>query len=296
MIGDSLGMRFDGISRGPIAHRYRELDDLIAELPGPYGAATEMVSAVTASLAEHPAFNGDDMALRLLGARTPSRGYGQGTGIALAKIQSGTPWRDAGTVTSGRVSSGNGAATRSAPVGLLYAADAEMLRWVAEEQASITHAHALGSEGAVLQAMAVAIAFSTADDPMAPDELLLDLGSECQARELREQYQSAAGMALKMPDRKHVVDRLGNGRNVLGSVVTATYCFVVNADSFERTVAYALSLAGNTAAIASMSGAIAGAHLGASAIPERWINALEKGAVSAESILALAEQLAATQP
>lgn len=296
MVGDSLGMRFDGISRGPISHRFAALDDIIVQMPGSYGAASEMTAAVCASLCDAPKFNGEDMAKRLLQGYTHSRGYGQGTATAFAKLKAGTPWRDAGTVAAGRSSSGNGAATRAAPVGLLYAADAEMLRWVAEEQASITHAHALGSEGAVLQAMAVAVAMSTAEDRLAPDELLLDLGSECQARELREQYQSAAGMALKLPPRERVVARLGNSQNVMGSVVTAAYCFATNAGSFENTVAYAISLAGNTAAIASMSGAIAGAHLGAAAIPSRWIEALESGAVSADSMRALADRLAAVDP
>jgi poly(ADP-ribose) glycohydrolase ARH3 len=292
MVGDSLGMRFDGMDRGPIAHRFADLDDLVAQSPGSYGAATEMTAAVGASLVFAPNFNGDDMAARLLSGWSPSRGYGQGTSTAFAKLKSGIPWRDAGTVSGGRSSSGNGAATRAAPVGLLYANDAEMLRWVAEEQASITHAHAIGSEGAVLQAMAVAIALSTAEDRIAPDELLLDLGSECQIRELREQYQSAAGMALRKPQRERVVARLGNSRNVLGSVVTAAYCFAINADSFENTIAYAISLAGNTAAIASMSGAIAGAHLGLDAIPTRWIESLEQGAVNSDSMRALADDLA----
>jgi len=297
MIGDSLGMRFDGSSGGPISHRFADLADLIKEMPGSYGAATEMTAAVADSLVHFPGFNGEDMSRRLLAAKTASRGYGHGTAAALAKLRAGTPWRDAGTVGGGRSSSGNGAATRAAPVGLLHAGDAEMLRWVAEEQASITHAHALGAEGAVLQAMAVAVAMSTAEDRLAPDELLLDLGSETQSRELREQYESAAGMALRRPPRERVVARLGNSQNVLGSVVTAAYCFAINAGSFEETVAYAISLAGNTAAIAAMSGAIAGAHLGASALPQRWIDALERrGAVNADSMIALADALAAVDP
>lgn len=296
MIGDSLGMRFDGSSGGPISHRFADSSDLIKQMPGSYGAATEMTAAVADSLIRFPNFNGEDMAARLLAARTSSRGYGKGTAAALAKLHAGTPWRDAGTVTGGRSSSGNGAATRSAPVGLLYARDAEMLRWVAEEQASITHAHALGSEGAVLQAMAIAVAMSTAEGRLAPDEFLLDLGSETQSRELREQYQSAAGMTARLPERRRVVARLGNSQNVLGSVVTAAYCFAINAASFEDTVAYAISLAGNTAAIASMSGAIAGAHLGMSALPARWIDALEKGPVSAQSMTALADGLADIDP
>lgn len=296
MIGDSLGMRFDGTASGPLQHRFRDLAQIIAEEPGSYGAATEMTAAVAESLAIFPELNGDDLARRMVEAASNKRGYGHGTLAALARIGEGRPWREAGQGMGGRSSAGNGAATRVAPVGLLYAGDVDMLRWVAEEQASITHPHSLAVEGAAMQATAVALALNASGLTPDPDDFLLELGGECQVRELRQQYESAAGMALKRPPADRVVARLGNGQSALGSVTTAAYCFATHADSFTDTVAYAVSLAGNTAAIASMAGAIAGAHLGTAALPEHWLEKLERSTLTAEKMVALADNLANADP
>jgi poly(ADP-ribose) glycohydrolase ARH3 len=292
MIGDSLGMRFDGISAGPMKHRFADLDAIVAESPGAYGAATAMTAAVVDSLAACPEFNGDDMSRRLMESFSSKRGFGQGTAGALARVREGRPWREAADAGGGRSSAGNGAATRVAPVGLLYCEDVEMLRWVAEEQASITHPHSLGVEGAVMQAMAVALAINAAEMAPHADDFLLELGGECQSRELRQQYESAAGMALKRLPPERVVARLGNGRSALGSVTTAAYCFAAYRDSFEDTLAYAVSLAGNTAAIASMAGAISGAYHGTEVLPQRWLEALERDAVTPERLVAGADALA----
>jgi ADP-ribosylglycohydrolase len=92
---------------------------------------------------------------------------------------------------------------------------------------------------------------------------------------------------------RRVVDKLGNGQTALGSVVTAAYCFALNAESFEDTVAAAFALGGNASAIAAMAGAISGAYLGAGGIPERWLGALESGRVSRESLVDLGARLVA---
>ncbi len=110
-------------------------------------------------------------------------------------------------------------------------------------------------------------------------------------REFRTRYEIAAALSSRDTDRKRVVERLGNTQTALGSVVTAAYCFARSPASFEDTVTFALHLAGNTAAIAAMAGAISGAYLGRRAIPERWLAGLERGAVSPERLLGLAQKL-----
>jgi poly(ADP-ribose) glycohydrolase ARH3 len=93
-------------------------------------------------------------------------------------------------------------------------------------------------------------------------------------------------------DPKRVVDKLGHGRTALGSVVTAAFCFARHPDDFERAIATALALGGNSTAVASMAGAIAGARVGIGAIPERWLDGLEQGAVSRNVMCRLASDLA----
>src|SRR3990172_2363499 len=114
MTGESVGRRAEGMQPGTVR------GDLVAVAPGRCAPAPEMPAAVAASLAAFPEFNGPDMAQRLVEGATQERGYGQGTAAALARLKAGEPWNHAGTGAGARVSFGNGAALRAAPVGLLY--------------------------------------------------------------------------------------------------------------------------------------------------------------------------------
>jgi len=291
MVGDSLGGRTDGMERGTVRSRFADVAALIRVGPGRYGAATEMTAAVGASLAAFPGFNGVDMAHRLADGYHARRGYGQATAAAIERVQAGAGWREAGLGAGGRTSFGNGAAVRAAPVGLLYHDDVEMLRWVAEESAAITHQHALGVEGAALQALAVATAAACRDRPISPPGFLLAIGAETGMREYRSRYESAAQMAERTVAPERIVQKLGNGRAALGSVVTAAYCFARCSERFEDAVALAACLGGSSHAIASMTGAMAGAYLGIAAIPAAWLDALECAEISRESLRALAQAL-----
>jgi poly(ADP-ribose) glycohydrolase ARH3 len=276
MTGDSLGVVLNGTDPGPLRHRYPDEGALLRLRPGSYGAATEMTWAVATSLASFPSFNGPDVARLLAETCTAERGYGQGTWTALERLRLGRPWREAGLGSGGRSCFGNGAATRSAPVGLLYADDAELLRWTAEEIAAITHQHALGAEGAAMQALAVGLALRSRGRPLDAAAFLDALAGECRVREFRVRYEVAATMASRgRVDVARVVARLGNNETALGSVVTAAFCFARHPDAFDRAVAAALRLGGNTAAIAAMTGAISGTYLGEEAIPRRWLEPLE---------------------
>ena len=178
------------------------------------------------------------------------------------------------------------------PVALVYAEDAETLRWVAEEVAAITHSHALAAEGAVLQAAAVGLAALGARRQIDPAEFLLAIGAEAGMREYRSRYESAARLVERDAIAQHVVEMLGNGRSALGSVVTAAYCFACHPDDFERAIAKALSLGGNASSIAAMTGAISGARLGVQGIPQRWIDKLERSTLSPERMRVIAAELA----
>lgn len=55
----------------------------------------------------------------------------------------------------------------------------------------------------------------------------------------------------------------------------ALCAFLCHPDSFADTVRLAVSLGGDTDTIASMAGALAGAYLGYSAIPAKWVERTE---------------------
>ncbi len=231
------------------------------------------------------------MARRRGGACNPQGGYGRGTLGAIGRLRRGGPWREAAASSGGRTSFGNGAAVRAAPVGLVYFDDAEALRWVAEEQALITHAHALACEGAVLHAYAVALALVPAGRAIDGAGFLLDVGREAQVREFRSRYETAARLVARGGKPVHVVSNLGNGTSALGSVVTAAYCFACSPDDFRGAVYAALSLGGNARAVTSMTAALAGARLGGGAIPGAWVSACDDEAPRVSEMADLGRRL-----
>jgi poly(ADP-ribose) glycohydrolase ARH3 len=71
----------------------------------------------------------------------------------------------------------------------------------------------------------------------------------------------------------------------------ALCAFLRHPDSFSSAVLFAINLGGDTDTVASMTGALSGAHLGESAIPVQWREGVE-GSVSlrhlADELLGLA--------
>ena len=291
MAAESVAFAVDGLEPGPLHYRFPTLDAVRAAEPGRYGAATEMMTATAESLAAHPNFDAADMAVRLVAEASDARGYGAGTQAVLQRLHEGVAWQEAALARTGRSSFGNGAATRMAPLGIVYHDDLERLRFVAEEAAAITHSHALACEGAALQGTAVAVAASAAGREISAENFLLAVGREATMREFRTRYEIAAALSSRDTEWKRVIERLGNAQTALGSVVTAAYCFARSPASFEETVAFAIYLAGNCAAIAAMAGALSGAYLGIHAIPARWYDRLERGTVSPERLRSLARKI-----
>ena len=272
LAGDRIGALCEGLTPAVVAARHGAAEDLIEARPGTYGSSTEMTAAVAEGLVAAPEFDGADMARRLSEGAQRGRGYGQATWTAIERLRRGVDWQEAGAGGGGRSSYGNGAATRSAPVGLLFGADVDVLRWTAEEIAAITHQHSLGAEGAAMQAFAVAIAAGSHGRQISPAGFLISVGREASLREYRVRYEEAARMTEREPDARRVIDKLGNGETALGSVVTAAYCFARFSDDLPAAVAAAASLGGNARSLASMTGARCGAHLGSRAVPERWLD------------------------
>ncbi len=264
-VGDALGRSLEGlwISEFKIEEGFsgRWTDD------------THMMIGVAESLIENEGFDGSHMAETFIHnyEREPWRGYAYGPPQVFKWIRSGVAWNKAAKrLFDGAGSYGNGAAMRVAPVGILYHDDPERLRSVAYGQSQITHAHALGKEGAALQAYAVALAVNA--DPSSEFETSAFL------RELKEftpseVYKLKLGAVEKLlteKDRLRVVGELGNGIEAQNSVPTAIYCFLRNSKSFEKSLLYAISLGGDTDTIGAMTGAISGAYHGDQVISERW--------------------------
>ena len=274
VVGDCLGSAVDGTGQAVIDHRFPRDADFISLRPSRYGAATEMTVALARSLVLEPDFDGETFAQCLVDEQTKERGYGTSTRQALDRLRAGDDWTTAATVGEGRESFGNGAAVRVAPAGLLFSRDQAMLRWAAEESASLTHHHALAVEGAAIQAFAVASALASRGQPLEAGDFLAAVGAWSSSREFRTRFEQSMRLAERDAPPKHVIERIGNNATALGSVVTASYCFATNADSAAAAISAALRLGGNTAATAPMVGALTGARLGLKSLPTEVLGKL----------------------
>lgn len=273
-VGDALGAPYEGSPRVSA----RELDELQRRRDLRYTDDTHMTIGVAGSLVERGGFDGSHMAARLADNfdAEPWRGYGSGPPQVFRLLRAGAPWdRAARTLFRGAGSYGNGAAMRIAPIALFAHPDLDEVAELARHAARITHTHDLGVDGAVLQATAIAwLLARPPGEPFDDADLLSELGGRVGSAVFREKLEDVARLASE-GSREEVVASLGHGIEAAASVPTALLAFLRNRDAFAPTIRYAISLGGDTDTIASMAGALAGAHLGEDAIPEPWREGIE---------------------
>jgi poly(ADP-ribose) glycohydrolase ARH3 len=295
-VGDALGKPVEGYTPEMIASQHGEITGLLPDEGGvaTYTDDTQMMIGVAESLVACRGFDGEDMARRFVANFQIDRGYGPGTIEVIYRLSQGVSWQTAGDRLFGGGSFGNGAAMRSAPVGVLFAADPARLVDVADRSARITHTHPLGRGGATLQALAVGLA--VASDPDLPLDVAHFLGRLAPAiLPAWEAYRHLLGHVRELldspPSADQVLRRLGNDTTAMRSVPTALYCFLAHPDSFTDCVLTAVNLGGDTDTIAAMAGALAGARLGAQAIPTEWQASLENGESGRDHVIRLGQQL-----
>jgi poly(ADP-ribose) glycohydrolase ARH3 len=316
-VGDAVGVPVEGFSHEQLS----EVLDAVSRLPegseeraetqallglisspdyfpddsAPYSDDTQMMHGVAESLAVNGAFDGADMAARFVGNFQPWRGYGKGAFALLMAMKDGVPWDEAGGMLfNGQGSFGNGGAMRVAPAGVWAHRDEYVLRHLAENQARITHTHPLGIGGAALQAAAVAVACR-----MEPGRSFDPFAFLDEVERFVPALPEAYGYALRdirefltdVPATWDAQERLGSSIEAHESVPAALYAFLRLPYSFESAVTWAVRLGDDTDTVGAMTGAIAGAFHGYSAIPEKWLRALENGPKGRDYTLALADRL-----
>jgi poly(ADP-ribose) glycohydrolase ARH3 len=192
----------------------------------------------------------------------------------------------------GRFDGARMAAMRSAPVGLLHFRRPSQADAVARVAARITHTHELGMDGAALIACAAGLLVQTSEaGALDATSFLAAIRRHARTRELRGGIDAVARLDASAPPHD-VIRILGNGIEAHRSVPTAVHALLRRRESFAAAVAYAVSLGGDADTIASMTGALAGALHGASAIPLPWRDAVE----GRDDLIELAERLLALAP
>ena len=236
-----------------------------------------MTLCVAEWLAHESKPGGKNLIERFCHAYEPWRHYGPGARLIMESFPTARDrWMDLATAMFPQGSYGNGSAMRVAPVGLFLHNDLPGIIETARISSAVTHSHYLAIQGAALQAVAVA---TVVRGPFDPAQFLRILNGTLSHFEALGEDTSvyckaltviSKGLSQGVPPGK-IVRILGNGIKAQEAVPMAIYCFLAHPDSYEKAVEAAIFLGGDTDTIASMTGAISGAALGESHIPDRWL-------------------------
>jgi len=236
---------------------------------------TQMTIDLIESFLAKGTFDPEDLAARFAASYRWSRGYGPATAKTLKRISRGADWREANRSVYPSGSFGNGAAMRAPVLGLIYANRPEALAQAAPLTASVTHAHAIGMEGAVLLALATDLAARGCGSR----ELLQQATAQCAL----EPFTLRLAIALAWLESEQnvstaeIVRQLGHGIAAHESCVTAVYLALrFRNQTFMELQRFLAAIQGDVDTIGAMAGAIWGAENGAANLPPEPLEKLEQ--------------------
>lgn len=268
--GDALGGPVEFQSRAQIRAAHPSgLRDFVGggwlELaPGEITDDTQMTLALAHSLAKGGPLDMVDVGARFVAwYRSQPKDIGNTTRSALKLLDEGETWDRAGerAMRESRSAAGNGSVMRCAPVALRFRTDPAAIVQASIDTARVTHADPRCIAGAV--AINQAIAHLLAGRPLAS----LEAAALAGVAEPETIVAVERARALAEPD-------VPNGGYVLDTV-TAAFWALLNHDSLEETIVAAVALGGDADTTGAVAGALAGAHYGAEAIPDRWLELLQ---------------------
>src|SRR5579884_322683 len=285
-MGDALGAPVETLPAHVVRERHGRLVDYQRgrHEPGQVTDDTQLTICVADTLTVCGYLNPDDFVHRLLCAWPGVRGRGHATTEAVHRLQKGIPWTQAGTVGDG-----NGAAMRSAPIGLVRWDDPVLLRAEAILSALPTHRGEMGVAGAVV--MAAAAAYLVRQEPTSfdPGAFVAALQRSIAGMESSEQPErrdpsirttlhDRLALVLDLVDRSppDAFDRLWNGAYVLESLPAALYCFLRSPTDVEEVLLRAVNMGRDADTVAAMAGTMSGALNGFDGLPQRLLANLEE--------------------
>ncbi len=285
-IGDALGTPVSGWTREAIAARYHWLDrfvPLVTEdgtviIPaGEFTDETELALCLVESAISARGYLDVAAAgyrfLRLLDGPT-ARFLDEPTRRALtAAAEHGDFQRG----VAGPGTATGSAAARAAPIGLLHALsrfNPDLLVRDVLRATLITHAEPEVINGALAVAYAILL---LVQDTTPPDVLLDEVARFIDEDAVAQRLRRAALHPVLADDDELVraLVALGTSAAVDEVVATAFASFAAAHDDFARAVTLAINIGGATDTRGAITGALAGAHLGASRLPTALVEGLE---------------------
>ncbi|MBI5948863.1 MAG: ADP-ribosylglycohydrolase family protein [Chloroflexi bacterium] len=289
-IGDAMGhptefiSSFDAIfARYPPAgvERFELYWDQDGEHFAPYTDDTQMAEVVLRALIQGRA-GGDQMdpVMQAIaegfitwmdhpqgGHRAPGNACMAGT----RNLAKGVPWRLAGGETAG----GCGSVMRSYPFGLVFADDVAKAEDWAVNHSRLTHRDPIAFAACATMAVAVA-ALLNGESPGSVLGQMPETAAKYSADTATMIAQATAEAVDGTPPRT-TLQRL-QGWAAHEAIAAAAYVFARNAGDARTAILEAANTPGDSDSIATLVGALVGAHLGIDALPADWIADVERSA------------------
>ena len=197
--------------------------------------------------------------------RSNPKDIGNTTRIALEALAAGTAPLDAGTVAltarGERSAAANGAVMRCAPVALRFRREPDRLVRASLDSARVTHAEARASWGTVAVNQAIVHLLNGGVIADAPAAAVLGVPNN----EIREAVLSAVGR------QRNEVRASGFVLETIG----ASFWSLLSASSAREAVETAVALGDDADSTGAVTGAMAGAAYGASALPKKWVETVQ---------------------
>jgi ADP-ribosylglycohydrolase len=196
-------------------------------------------------------------------------GVGLSTAKAILRLWLGFP-----PSKSGVRSAGNGAAMRSAIVGVLWADDDAKRREFALAACRVTHTDSRAEESAILVAEAAALAANR----IPTVEVLIHLRSFVTSEIMKEQFEVLEQTLSENNSVSEFATRIGCGYGVSGfaphTVAVALFAWLRHRDDFETAIRSVIECGGDTDTVAAITGGICGAEVREKGIPTAWIDSI----------------------
>jgi ADP-ribosyl-[dinitrogen reductase] hydrolase len=271
-VGDALGAPVDRLAREQVTSVEMVGGGPYAVRPGQGTGVTQMALRLAGSIADLGGYDADH-ALRGYVAwyRTDPPGLSDAMRQVLSAVAGGD---DSYRATSsfhlaGGDTSGNGAVMRATPIGVAYAGRDGELRDATLADAALTHFDPLAGKVALLHNQAVGWLVTDG-----PQRLVAELKEPSWLDDRIEDVVIPASSGVRGFAESLAASQPGSALTSIAIGLVVAF----NADSFEQGLAWAVGLGGDADANGAVAGALLGARLGASAIPARWLEPLERRA------------------
>jgi ADP-ribosyl-[dinitrogen reductase] hydrolase len=287
--GDALGGPVEFLNRDEIAARFPTgVTEFIGGgwlnlAPGEVTDDTQQALILAESLTDK-GLDLDRLATGLINwVRGNPKDIGNTTRIALEALVAGTAPLEAGAVALAargeRSAAANGAVMRCAPVALRFRRDNDRLIRASLDSARVTHAEERASWGTVAVNQAIAHLLSGGGITDAPATAVVGIPNG----EVRKAVLEAAGRQR---------NEVRSGGFVL-ETIGASFWSLLNVGSAREAIETAVALGDDADSTGAVTGALAGAAYGVSALPTSWVETVqfrERLNSEAERLLTLCER------